>query len=553
MASPPSATAQDSAEPSPASANQVRLVVVINVDSMIPEHLDRLDLWWKGGFRRLLDYGTVYTNAKLPYARTESAPGHASFGTGYLPANHGITRNALTDPLTGRQVLCVQDEKVRTVSSSDWLVAESGSASSARLRQEGWAGALRSTWPGSRSISISGKGTSAALIAGKSPNLALWWDSFGRGFVSSSAYTEELPAWIGEWNKSWPKKARGWDWVSDLPGNPDLTQTAPDLRLGEAAIGGREALFPYLALELPEVLEPRDQAGLASRVYITPLMDRMVCDLAKQAVAAGFGADDQVDLIALSLSACDLLASAAGPYSLEVTEALLDADKELGALFDLFDAEVGKDKWTVVLSSDHGLLELPEGVHGDDSGAVRLRVRARRQALQEVRSLLEARFGQSFGANLTGPADGLTFSGRMLEEVDIDRAELRKVAAEALEALPWVAAAYTRDELSATAGALSDPWMILAQGSHLQDGGVEVEIRLANRHLMGMQTGTRSGSTYSYDRRQPLIFLGPGFPPKRISASASSLDALPTVLGRIGSSGREKFDGHDLLGSADQD
>jgi hypothetical protein len=529
-----------------------RLVVVLSVDSMIPEQLDRLRPWWTGGFRRLLEEGTVFTAARLPYALTESAPGHASFGTGCLPATHGITRDALIESGTGRQQLCVADDSTRTISSYDWPVAERMSASAVRLRRAGWAEALREAWPRSRSISISGKASAAVLLAGRAPDLALWWDSYGRGFVSSSAYCEALPGWLATWNADWAEHVRDWAWTAELP--EAGTRTGADDRPGEAAVGGMPPVFPYPPPQLPEELGPRDQASLAGRVFGSPLMDRVVCDAAERAVVAeALGRDDEVDLLTLGLSACGLLTAATGPYSLEVTDTLLRLDRELGELFEFLDRELGAEHWLVALSSDHGILELPEADARVQPGGVRLPVRARRQALQLLRSSLQQEFGRDFGANLTIPGDGVTFTELKPQAGEenskaVNPALVRASAAQALETLPWVAGAYTREELMAAETDHQDSWLALARASYHRDSGAEVELRLAHRHLLGILVGTRSGSPYPYDRRQPLILMGPGFAPGSSDAPASSLDALPTVLGRLGRSRRAEADGVDLLG-----
>ena len=91
-----------------------RLVVVISVDQMIPEQLERLSPWWQGGFARFLEEGLVFRRAALSHAHTETGPGHATLGTGCSPARHGIVENDFFDRDTGQHLYCVADETVRT-------------------------------------------------------------------------------------------------------------------------------------------------------------------------------------------------------------------------------------------------------------------------------------------------------------------------------------------------------------------------------------------------------------------------------------------------------
>ena len=74
----------------PKPAPPPRLVVVIAVDQMVPDQLQRLAARFGGGFKRFLDEGAVFWRATVDYAGTETGPGHASLATGRYPAHHGI-------------------------------------------------------------------------------------------------------------------------------------------------------------------------------------------------------------------------------------------------------------------------------------------------------------------------------------------------------------------------------------------------------------------------------------------------------------------------------
>ena len=65
-------------EPTEDLAPPVRLVVMVSVDQMIPDQLDRLAPALKGGLGRIVREGMHYRDARLPYARTETGPGHVT-------------------------------------------------------------------------------------------------------------------------------------------------------------------------------------------------------------------------------------------------------------------------------------------------------------------------------------------------------------------------------------------------------------------------------------------------------------------------------------------
>lgn len=67
-----------------------RLVVVLSVDQMRADYLDRFGPQFTGGFRWLIDRGAVFNDAHQDHAVTSTAPGHATIATGVFPSRHGI-------------------------------------------------------------------------------------------------------------------------------------------------------------------------------------------------------------------------------------------------------------------------------------------------------------------------------------------------------------------------------------------------------------------------------------------------------------------------------
>src|ERR1051326_5201897 len=74
-------------------APQPRLGVVIPVDQLRPDYLDRYRPQLRSGLAMLLKQGAVFTEAYHDHAITETAPGHATILSGRWPAHTGIIRN----------------------------------------------------------------------------------------------------------------------------------------------------------------------------------------------------------------------------------------------------------------------------------------------------------------------------------------------------------------------------------------------------------------------------------------------------------------------------
>src|SRR5919106_5822128 len=101
----------------PVASERPALVVMLVVDQLSQELLDRYDDVFTGGFRRLVDGGRWYVNAAHDHAGTVTAAGHATLSTGTYPSNHGIVANEWFEKVDGRwvEVSNVGDSTVQIV------------------------------------------------------------------------------------------------------------------------------------------------------------------------------------------------------------------------------------------------------------------------------------------------------------------------------------------------------------------------------------------------------------------------------------------------------
>ncbi len=67
-----------------------KLVVMIMVDQMRADYVDKFRGQWSSGLKRLVDEGAWFRVAAYPYAATETCAGHATISTGAFPSSHGI-------------------------------------------------------------------------------------------------------------------------------------------------------------------------------------------------------------------------------------------------------------------------------------------------------------------------------------------------------------------------------------------------------------------------------------------------------------------------------
>src|SRR3977135_3024810 len=90
-----------------------KLVVLLVVDQMRGDYVDKFLGQWTGGLKRLVEEGAWFRDAAYPYAATETCVGHATISTGAFPANHGMVANAWWDRELGKSVTCTSDSKAK--------------------------------------------------------------------------------------------------------------------------------------------------------------------------------------------------------------------------------------------------------------------------------------------------------------------------------------------------------------------------------------------------------------------------------------------------------
>src|SRR5271154_152817 len=105
-----------------------KLVVLLVVDQMRGDYVDKFVGQWQGGLRRLVEEGAWFHDAAYPYAGTETCVGHATISTGAFPSTHGMVANAWWDRDSGKVVTCTGDPQVKNVSYTGASVSGGDSA-----------------------------------------------------------------------------------------------------------------------------------------------------------------------------------------------------------------------------------------------------------------------------------------------------------------------------------------------------------------------------------------------------------------------------------------
>ena len=505
-----------------------KLMVLLVVDQMRGDYVDKFRGQWTGGLKRLLTEGAWFRAAAYPYAATETCVGHSTISTGSFPASHGMVANAWWDRGEQKMVTCTSDPNAKNTAYAGG--ATKGGDSAWRMQLPSFAEELKfQTGGATRVVTFSLKARSAITMAGHKGDVVTWFDPSG-ALVTSSAYGT-MP-FVEEFAKKNPVvQDYGKTWSLSLPQNSYLyDKTAAGARIPD----GWTATFPH-ALRGKDGSTAPDGAFYEQWSY-SPFADTYLTRLAEAAVdSLGLGKSGATDFLAVGYSPVDHLGHAFGPRSWEIQDLLVRLDKDLGEFFSFLDKKVGAGNYVVALSADHGVAPIPVDMQktGVEVGALSL------PELQEriEKALEPMNYPKPAVARMAG--NELYFSEGVYGRLKADPAAMKAVL-DAISSMPGVAAVYRAEDLgngttpiaqtrkaavlSYFAGRSGDLF-VLQKPYWLMDSSADGNKRA---------TGTGHGTPYNYDQHVPVIFMGFGIQPGEYFEPVTPADIAPTFAALTG-------------------
>jgi predicted AlkP superfamily pyrophosphatase or phosphodiesterase len=508
------------------------LVVVIAVDQLRADLLDRYGTAFTGGFKRLRDHGRWFTHTLVDHAITVSHPGHATLATGMHPSHHGIVDAAFyAGPPGGRLFTDAVEDKGAPILGQPKLPGASPRQFLATTLAE-W---IARASPEARVVAVGSGRFSSLLHAGRAKGDVYWYDGEAGRYVTSSYYRPDDAPWVSRFNAEAlpPRIDAALSWAEATP-EPLRRLAGPDDARWEA--DHQHITFPHTLAQLApreKLDDPRVKAGWFATV---PMLDGATLALAAAGVdALRLGRRGVTDYLGIVSSQVDDIGHWYGPSSREQLDNLIRLDRALGDLFDHLDASVGKDRWVVALSADHGIPDVPEERVARGEKARRVGMKDYSGVLQRVKVERES------GAK--------------------DPAALAEAVARIVEVPDFVADAMTPKDLFV--GVAADQYVELYRHSarpdrlpryplfDFEDGrSIVAESGVAVRLVEGAMPDLDPavhGSPYLYDRSVPLVFMGPGIAPGRSEESARTVDLAPTLARLAGIPAPSGLDGRALL------
>jgi predicted AlkP superfamily pyrophosphatase or phosphodiesterase len=490
-------------------ADKPKLVVGIVVDQMRDEYLHRFrNKFSEGGFKRMMNEGFTCRNNHYHYASTVTGPGHAHVFTGSSPAISGIVGNDWYEKTTNKKMYVAYDSAASIVGVGK---ASAGSMSPRNLKVTTITDQLRiATQYRSKVIGIAYKDRGAIMPAGHTGQ-AYWLDKDGGNWITSTYYRNDLPKWVSDFNdKKYPQQYISQKWETLLPISQYIESEDDDQPYEQQISNEPKSVFPH--------------SVTMESFPNTPFISNFTKDFAIAAIDGenlGGGAD--TDFLTISFSGPDYAGHWFGPQSKEVQDVYMKLDRDLEQLFNHLDKKVGKGNYTVFLSADHAVAEIPAYMRKN-------KIPAGLWVGSELRKLAEKVITDKFGdKQILSHFDNyqVYLNKQVMAQRKLTTDEVTQVLRDALSLEEGIYTVINLEEGKVTS--IPEYYQKKLTNIYNPKRSGEIMILPEPGWFEGYIKGTTHGSMYSYDTHTPLLFFGWGINKGQTFKNTYISDIAPTV------------------------
>jgi predicted AlkP superfamily pyrophosphatase or phosphodiesterase len=503
-----------------AAVDPPKLAVIIVIDQMRADYIDRFAGDWTGGLKRLVTEGAWFTRAAYPYLLTVTCAGHATISTGAFPRTHGIFSNQWWDRDAKQQMQCTEDPSATNI-GYDGPAKEHNSGY--RLLVPTFADRMRAERR-AHVVTLSAKARSAIMLAGHGGDAVTWLSEPVDTWLTSSAFAGAAVPAVKSFVASHPVDGDfGRSWTRLLPA--ERYRTA-DEAPGERSVAGWGATFPHLL----QGTNGKPDLTFRAQWNASPFADAYLGDLAAALVEQlQLGKHETTDVLGVSFTATDIVGHRFGPRSQEIQDQLARLDRTLGVLLDHLDASVGRGRYVVALSADHGVTPIPEQLIAEHVDAGRLAAAA---IVERVEAQLRPTMGAGpHVAKFDGRDANLYFAPGVYDRLRASQALLAEVMRGIAEA-PGVARVFRAQDLRNTSTA-ADPLQKAAALSYVEGRSGDLIIAVKPGWI-GANEAASHGTASPDDQRVPILFMGAGIEAGRYDLPATPADIAPTLAAICG-------------------
>jgi predicted AlkP superfamily pyrophosphatase or phosphodiesterase len=507
---------QSSASGNSTGIDRPKLVVGIVVDQMRWDFLYRYyNRYGEGGFKRLLRDGFSCENAMINYLPSYTAVGHSTIFTGSVPSVDGITGNDWTEQLSGKKNYCTDDSTVKGVGSD----SPEGKMSPRNLLVSTITDELRiATNYQSKVIGVSLKDRAAILPAGHAANGAFWLDDVNGHFITSTYYMSTLPEWVTRFNdKNEIGQLISKPWNTLYPISTYIQSDSDDEAYEGKFAGESAPVFPH------RIKEAYDKNNSSFR--FTPFGNTLTLDFAAAAIEGySLGQGTMTDFLTINCASTDYVGHMYGPNSIEIEDTYLRLDRDLESFFNMLDRRIGKGKWLVFLTADHGVAHTIGYMKKHNLPADFF---VSKPIVDHLNQVLANKFGVE-RLIISGSNYQISFDMARIEERELDFEKIKKVVTDYLRRQPGVSYAVDLEKIGESPIPEPIKTMIINGYNFKRSGPVEVIMDPGWFEGYG-KTGTTHGSWNSYDTHIPLVFMGWGIAHGNSNAQIHMTDIAPTL------------------------
>ena len=500
-----------------------KLVVAIVIDQMRYDFLENLSHRYSdNGFNRLVNDGFNCKNNFFNYVPTVTGPGHSSISTGSTPKTHGIVGNNWYDRERKHSIYCTDDSNYNNVGGDDY----SGNKSPNNLLVETFADINKMSNNKSKTISIAIKDRGSILMGGKTADAAYWYYGKERAqWITSTFYMNQIPDWVKEFNKedNLEKYLEDWNTLKDIS---TYENHEIDNNSFEKLFKGKDnSAFPY---DTKSLMKHNDCFDMIKE---TPYGNTMTTDFAIEAIVnENLGKRGVTDVITVGYSSTDYIGHSFGVASVETQDTYIRLDLEIQKLLSFLDKEIGKNEYTLFLTADHGVLEIP--AYLSSTG-----VNAQAVSENDLTNKVVKKFNDVLGIEvkkLIANVDNsqIYLNDEVISEMNLNKSKVVNELVKILESFDFISKAYTADFILGSSE-LIEYEKLIQNGYHKERSG-DIALILKENVIFYNGKGTTHGSGYNYDTHVPLIFYGYGIKKGETLNHTEIPDIAPTISKLLG-------------------
>lgn len=476
-----------------------KLVVGITIDQFRTDYMEAFSsLYGEKGFKRLLREGRVYTNGGYTFKPIDRSSAIAALYTGSIPYYNGIIAERWLDRNTLQVVSSTDDKDFMGIYTAE-------NASPRRLVASTMTDELKAGTQGKALVYAFAPFRDAAIFSAGHAADGAFWINDDTGKWAGSTFYGTFPTWISAYNDHLALDSR----IGSMKWEPTLDKM----------------LYTYFSSEQPRGFTHSFSDYKKFRQFKTSgLVNEEVTRLVAHCIHnTTIGTDAVPDFLSVTYYAGNYEHKSSTEYPVEIQDTYVRLDQQIGNLIELVDKKVGIRNALFVITStgyndpetmDLAAYRIPTGDFYMDRCTALLNM------------YLMATYGEG---KYVEAYNGLHIyiNHKLLEQKQLNRADVLNKAAEFLVQVSGVKAAYTSHQLILNA---SMPDRLLLHNAYNVDTAGDIVLELnpgwkyVNEDPLGVSHYT-SEANISF----PIIFFGLSLKPEVLQVPATVDCIAPTL------------------------